>query len=80
MKYLKGLFSKIYGLYHLRWQLSAWVMLPFMMLLEGSLPLWGNLMLGQLIGAFIFWEVDKRIFKNHDKGITEKELAGVSTP
>jgi hypothetical protein len=50
-------------------------MLPFMILLEAHLPLWANLMLGQFIGALIFWEIDKRIFKHHDKDSTEQELS-----
>lgn len=53
----------IYTIYHLRWQLSGIVMMPFMLFLESTLPLWANLMLGQFIGALIFWEIDKRIFK-----------------
>ena len=52
-----------YLIYHLRWQISAWIMLPVMICLELYLPLWGNLMLGQLFGAFVFWGIDKRIFK-----------------
>jgi len=64
ISYIKKLLSKRYGIYHLRWQVSAWVMLPFMMLLEAHLPLWGNLMLGQFIGALIFYPIDTFIFKS----------------
>ncbi len=80
MNKIKNLFTKQYGIYHLRWQISAWVMLPFMLLLEVHLPLWGNLMLGQFIGALIFWEIDKRIFKHHDKDSTEQELTEIVDP
>jgi hypothetical protein len=52
-----------YIIYHLRWQLSAWIMLPFMIVLESFLPLWLNLMIGQFIGAIIFWKIDSQIFK-----------------
>ena len=56
---------KLYAFYHLRWQFSALVMLPFMLLLEKSgLPLWANLMIGQVIGAIIFWKIDKFLFRN----------------
>jgi len=55
---------KRYIIYHIRWQLSAWLMLPIMTILESSLPLWINLMIGQCFGAIIFWTIDKWIFKN----------------
>ena len=60
---------KRYLIYHLRWQVSAWVMLPIMLFLEKHLPLWLNLMVGQAFGACIFWFVDKWIFtgNNHEK-------------
>jgi len=74
LKKLKGLFTKQYGIYHLRWQLSAWVMLPFMLVLETYLPLWANLMIGQFIGAIIFWEIDKRIFGQHKKDTIESAM------
>jgi hypothetical protein len=55
---------KTYGIYHLRWQISAWVMLPSMLYLESlGTPLWVNLMMGQAMGATIFWKIDKWIFK-----------------
>jgi len=52
-----------YLLYHLRWQVSAWVMMPLMLFLEKQgLPLWINLMIGQAFGACVFWFIDKWIF------------------
>jgi len=55
---------KRYLIYHLRWQISAWVMLPIMSILEKKgLPLWINLMIGQAFGACIFYFVDKWIFR-----------------
>jgi len=55
---------KTYGIYHLRWQISAWLMLFPMLYLESlGMPLWANLMIGQAIGATIFWKIDNWIFK-----------------
>ena len=68
----KDLLSKKFMVYFLRWQISAWVMLPFMMVLSASLPLWANLMIGQAIGSLIFWEVDKLIFNSHKKDNIEE--------
>ena len=61
---LKNLIKNQYFVYHLRWQLSAFVMMPFMIGLESmGLPLWQNLMIGQFIGAVIFFKLDQYIFK-----------------
>lgn len=65
---------KRYGIYHLRWQISALVMMPIMMFLESHLPLWQNLMVGQFVGAIIFWQIDKWIFKHHNEDSTEEFL------
>lgn len=74
-KYLNSLWLKQYSIYHLRWQLSAFVMMPFMIGLEMvGLPLWLNLMIGQFIGAIIFFEIDKRIFGQHKKDALEDVL------
>jgi len=74
-KYFKSLTTKQYGIYHLRWQISAFVMMGPMIVLQAfGLPLWLNLMVGQFIGALIFFEIDKRIFKHHDKDTLEQEL------
>ena len=54
---------KRYLIYHIRWQISAWVMMPVMLFLERQgLPLWKNLIIGQAFGACVFWFVDKWIF------------------
>jgi hypothetical protein len=67
--------TKQYGIYHTRWQVSAIAMMPFMIGLEMlGLPLWLNLMIGQFIGALIFWEIDKRIFGQHRKDTLENEM------
>lgn len=52
---------KQYFIYHIRWQVSAWVMMPFIYTLK-ALPLWQSFCISQFVGAIIFWYVDKRIF------------------
>lgn len=49
-------------------------MMPIMMFLEAHLPLWQNLMVGQFVGAIIFWQIDKWIFKAHKEDSTEEFL------
>jgi hypothetical protein len=52
-----------YLIYHLRWQVSAIVMMPVLYLLDRfNLALWASLMLSQCFGAFIFWYIDWFIF------------------
>lgn len=52
-----------YLVYHLRWQVSAIVMMPVLYLLDRlNLALWLSLMLSQCFGAFVFWYVDLFIF------------------
>ena len=58
---------RTYLIYHLRWQISALIMMPVMMFLEEHLPLYANLMLGQFVGAVVFWGIDKRIFRDEIK-------------
>lgn len=55
---------KTFGIYVLRWIVSGFVMLPFMMLFEAlGLELTYNIIAGQLIGACIFYKLDALIFK-----------------
>lgn len=68
---IKVLAKNRYFIYHMRWQFSGVVMLPFMMLLEKHLPLWQNLAVGSLVGATIFWFIDKRIFHDGEKKETD---------
>lgn len=59
--------TRLFFIYWVRWMVSAVVMLPFMLLFEWMhTPLWLNLFLGQTIGAFIFFKIDKFIFSNKD--------------
>ena len=70
--------SKKFGVYFVRWQISAWVMLPVMLVLASfGMPLWANLMIGQAFGSFIFWEIDKHIFKTHSEDTLEHEMNAV---
>lgn len=59
---MKIKYNKKWVVYMLRWQFSGWVMLPFMLFLQATLPLWANLMVGSFFGGAIFWYIDKRIF------------------
>jgi len=66
--------SKQFWIYFIRWQISAWVMLPVMMMLETMFTLWLNLMIGQAFGALVFWNIDKWIFKTHKTDNIEEEI------
>lgn len=78
MKYLKELKTKKFGIYFTRWQISALVMMPFMMVLEYfGFPLWLNLMIGQAIGSLIFFEIDKWIFKDHKTDNIEEAINNI---
>lgn len=75
IKYFKELQTKKFAIYFTRWQISGIVMLPFMLTFEMlGLPLWINLMVGQAIGSFIFFEIDKWIFKDHKTDNIEDAL------
>ncbi len=65
---------KKYTIYHIRWQISALVMMPIMIFLEQHLPLWQNLMIGQFVGALIFWNIDKWIFGRHNESVIDEEI------
>lgn len=63
---LKEFFTKLFAIYFLRWQFSGIVMIPFMLVFDYySTPLWLNILLGQAVGSFIFFFLDKWIFKNN---------------
>lgn len=54
---------KRFVVYLIRWIVSGFVMLPFMMLFESlGLELEYNILVGQLIGACIFYKLDRWIF------------------
>jgi len=74
---IKKIITKRYLVYHLRWQISAFVMMPFMIVLQASLPLWANLMVGQFIGAIIFYGIDSHILKEHKEDSLESIMDDV---
>ena len=56
--------NKTIVIYYLRWIFSALVMYPVMGILQKlNLSLFFNLIIGQIFGATLFWNIDKRIFK-----------------
>lgn len=51
-------------IYVLRWVVSGFVMLPFMLIMKHyDVPFSLNVIIGQIIGAFIFYKIDELIFK-----------------
>lgn len=70
--------SKLFGIYWIRWMASAVIMLPFMLVFEAlGIGLVLNLVLGQTIGAVLFFKIDKWIFKDKEKKCFEKELKDI---
>lgn len=71
-RFVKGYFSKLYACYFVRWQISTLVMSPFMYLFENlGLSAVPNLIITQIIGSLIFFNLDKIIFRLFDtKGKT----------
>ncbi len=66
-KLLKEYKTRLFVIYWVRWMISALVMMPFMLLFEWlHVSLWLNLLLGQSIGALIFFKIDKFIFRSKD--------------
>lgn len=57
---------KKYGIYHGRWQLSTVVMAIPITILSSYFPAYVALAFSQVIGACIFWYVDKWIFNDND--------------
>ena len=67
-RFTKGYFSKLYACYFLRWQISTLVMSPFMFLFENlGLSAVPNLIITQIIGSLIFFNLDKIIFRLFDR-------------
>ena len=62
--FMKDFLTKKYFVYLLRWLISAFVMMPFMVFFEYiGITLTLNLILGQIIGSLIFFKIDDFIFK-----------------
>ena len=60
---------KQYGIYHGRWQLSTIVMAGPITLLSAHFSPWLALALAQVVGACVFWYVDKWIFDDRDDDV-----------
>lgn len=56
---------KQYLIYHGKWQLSTIVTIPLMYLFADicGLPYWASIFLFNIIGAVLFWPIDKWIFR-----------------
>lgn len=62
--FMKDFLTKKYFVYLLRWLISAFVMMPFMVFFEYiGITLALNLILGQIIGSVLFFKIDDFIFK-----------------
>lgn len=57
-----------FAVYLIRWIISGFVMLPFMLIMKYyDIPFSVNVITGQIIGAFIFYKIDSMIFKIKNK-------------
>lgn len=57
-----------FAVYAIRWIISGFVMLPFMLIMKYyDVPFSANVIIGQIIGAFIFYKIDGMIFKNKEE-------------
>lgn len=62
--FMKDFLTKKYFVYLLRWLISAFVMMPFMIFFEYlGITLTLNVILGQIIGSVLFFKIDNFIFK-----------------
>ena len=60
----RDILTKRFWIYVIRWIVSGFVMLPFMLIMkEMQVPFTVNVIAGQIIGAFIFYNIDKLIFR-----------------
>lgn len=57
-----------FAVYVIRWIISGVVMLPFMLIMKYyDVPFSANVIIGQIIGAFIFYKIDGMIFRIKNK-------------
>lgn len=60
----RDILTKRFWIYVVRWIVSGFVMLPFMLIMkEMNVSFTVNVIAGQVIGAFIFYNIDKLIFR-----------------
>lgn len=65
---LKDFLTVKFAVYLIRWIISGFVMLPFMLIMRYyDIPFSVNVITGQIIGAFIFYKIDSMIFKIKNK-------------
>lgn len=61
---LKDFLTAKFAVYSARWIMSGFVMLPFMLIMKYyDVPFAANVIIGQIIGAFIFYKIDSMIFQ-----------------
>lgn len=61
---LKDFLTAKFAVYAARWIISGFVMLPFMLIMKYyDVPFAANVIIGQIIGAFIFYKIDSMIFQ-----------------
>ena len=57
-----------FAVYVIRWIISGVVMLLFMLIMKYyDVPFAANVIIGQIIGAFIFYKIDGMIFRIKNK-------------
>lgn len=65
---LKDFLTVKFAVYLIRWIISGFIMLPFMLIMKYyDVPFSVNVIIGQIIGAFIFYKIDSMIFKIKNK-------------
>ena len=64
----RDILTKRFWIYVIRWIVSGFVILPFMLIMkEMNVPFTVNVITGQIIGAFIFYNIDKLIFRQGNR-------------
>ena len=65
---LRDFLTVKFVVYVIRWIISGFVMLPFMLIMKYyDVPFSANVIMGQIIGAFIFYKIDGMIFRIKNK-------------
>lgn len=65
---LKDFLTVKFAVYVIRWVVSGFVMLPFMLIMKYyDVPFSANVIIGQVIGAFVFYKIDGMIFRIKNK-------------
>lgn len=65
---LRDFLTVKFAVYVVRWIISGFVMLPFMLIMKYyDVPFSVNVITGQIIGAFVFYKIDGMIFRIKNK-------------